>query len=252
MMSGCAPKHELVVMSPTKVMVSSRNLQMQRVVPRNNVWKKFKPFATKKKNASKEACLDCYAAPIKNSLSSSVSKRKKSRTLKENSFNVSTNRYGSSVDYSLPPSVNQKRLVENMERVLTRSSYKNRTSDTKYYGSYSYTEKASDTIASTESYESKSKQYLLPVVSAINNDYDSFSTNASLSIQVGAFRRYAGAKRYERRYSALSSKYRTTIKTGKKDNKPIYRVQIEGFKSKMEAKRFMNSYSIEGAFLVRR
>jgi len=72
------------------------------------------------------------------------------------------------------------------------------------------------------------------------------------SIQVGAFRRYAGAKIYARRYGLLSHQYKTVIKKYIKDNKPIYRVRIEGFANEHQAKAFMSRYSLNGAFLVRR
>jgi len=72
------------------------------------------------------------------------------------------------------------------------------------------------------------------------------------SIQVGAFRRYAGAKIYAKRYSLLSSKYKTIIRKDILDGKPIYRVRIKGFKNAREAKKFMSRYSLSGAFLVRR
>jgi len=72
------------------------------------------------------------------------------------------------------------------------------------------------------------------------------------SIQVGAFRRYAGAKIYARRYGLLSHQYKTVIKKDMKDNKPLYRVRIEGFTNEHQAKAFMSRYSLNGAFLVRR
>jgi len=72
------------------------------------------------------------------------------------------------------------------------------------------------------------------------------------SIQVGAFRRYAGAKIYAKRYGLLSHKYKTIIRKDIKDNLPIYRVRIEGFENEHQAKVFMSRYSLNGAFLVRR
>jgi len=72
------------------------------------------------------------------------------------------------------------------------------------------------------------------------------------SIQVGAFRRYTGAKIYARRYGLLSHQYKTVIKKDMKDNKPLYRVRIEGFENEHKAKAFISRYSLNGAFLVRR
>ena len=79
------------------------------------------------------------------------------------------------------------------------------------------------------------------------------SFNQKTSIQVGAFRKHAGATVYAKRYSLLS-KYKTVIKNGTKDAKPLYRVQIEGFSSELEAREFISKhqYSLNGAFLVRR
>jgi cell division septation protein DedD len=75
-------------------------------------------------------------------------------------------------------------------------------------------------------------------------------TAKKVAIQVGAFRHYAGAKKYVKKYAILSSKYKVTIKTGAKNQKPLYRVQIEGFASKSQAKEFKQKYGLAGAFLV--
>jgi hypothetical protein len=79
-----------------------------------------------------------------------------------------------------------------------------------------------------------------------------YSTPRKTAIQVGAFRRYAGAKVYAKRYGLLSRRYKTVIKNDMKDARPIYRVRIEGFSNVREAKQFMARYSLNGAFLVRR
>jgi len=71
-----------------------------------------------------------------------------------------------------------------------------------------------------------------------------------IAIQVGAFRRYKGAKVYAKKYAILSSKYHVEIVAGAKDQKPIYRVRIEGFSSKTKAKEFKRKYRLTGAFLV--
>jgi len=72
------------------------------------------------------------------------------------------------------------------------------------------------------------------------------------SIQVGAFRRYEGAKIYAKRYSLLSRQYKTIIKNEFKESKPIYRVRIEGFATEDDARNFMSRYSLNSAFLVSR
>ena len=73
-----------------------------------------------------------------------------------------------------------------------------------------------------------------------------------VAIQVGAFRRYAGARVYARRYGLLSRRYKTVIQKGVKGARPIYRVRILGFRNKQEAREFMYKYNLNDAFLVRR
>jgi len=254
MVNGCLSRHELRNTSPQRVViVPSPVMQTKNPVQFQKSWKRFKPSVSKKINRSKRDCIDCYATPIQYPRASSVSKRtfasvpKRSfSVVAKKPFKISYNQYepaseySAPIDYSKPPSA--------LKNTFKSSYSNNRRSSIKHYGSYAYSEKTSDKIASTGNYERKNlNSYLIPSFSGMNSSY-----NSNLSIQVGAFREYEGAKRYARRYSALSSKYRTTIKAERKDNQPIYRVQIEGFKSDMEAKRFMNSYGIEGAFLVRR
>lgn len=72
----------------------------------------------------------------------------------------------------------------------------------------------------------------------------------TVAIQVGAFRHYRGAKKYVKKYAILSSEYKVTIKTGAKNQKPLYRVQIEGFSSRSKAEEFKKKYGLVGAFLV--
>ena len=90
------------------------------------------------------------------------------------------------------------------------------------------------------------------------HEYQTAHTNKSQinlnkkSIQVGAFRKYAGAKVYAKRYSLLTTKYNVDIKKNVNNGKPLYRVQIEGFSNEFEAKKFMERYGLHGAFLVRR
>ncbi|MCK4442305.1 MAG: SPOR domain-containing protein [Sulfurovaceae bacterium] len=88
---------------------------------------------------------------------------------------------------------------------------------------------------------------------SVTDNYPQIKQHSNkISIQVGAFRRYKGAKIYARRYSLLSNQYKTIIKKDMKNNKPIYRVRIEGFPNKHKAKFFISRYSLNGAFLVRR
>jgi len=81
---------------------------------------------------------------------------------------------------------------------------------------------------------------------------DMTAISSKISVQVGAFRKHAGATVYAKRYSLLTDQYSVKIKKEFKDAQPIYRVQIQGFGTEHEAKRFIRQYGIEGAFLVRR
>lgn len=74
--------------------------------------------------------------------------------------------------------------------------------------------------------------------------------NKTVSLQLGAFRHYRGAKEYVKKYAILSSKYKVIIKAGAKDQNPIYRVQIEGFPSRRKAEEFKSKYGLFKAFFV--
>ena len=80
------------------------------------------------------------------------------------------------------------------------------------------------------------------------------SYSQKVSVQVGAFRQYSGAEVSLREYNMLHNRRKAVIKNGYKDAKPIYRVQIEGFGTESEARRFISKYkhTLNGAFLVRR
>ncbi len=112
---------------------------------------------------------------------------------------------------------------------------------TKYYAAYDYVEPVEAT-----------NEYLAPVIMETNSAYGDYAFETrEIAIQVGAFRNYSGAKRYKQKYRLLSSNYTVEIKTVQKENKPLYRVQIKGFKKQFEAKEFMDRYGISNAFLVR-
>jgi len=80
------------------------------------------------------------------------------------------------------------------------------------------------------------------------------SYNQDNFVQIGAFRNQAGATTCASRYSLLGKKYKAVIKNGTLNQKPIYRVHIEGFASESEARIFISKHrsSLSGAFLVRR
>jgi len=86
----------------------------------------------------------------------------------------------------------------------------------------------------------------------IANQQDLLDISSKISVQVGAFRKHAGAKVYAKRYSLLTDQYHVQIKKGFKDGAPLYRVQLQGFDNEHEARAFIREYGIDGAFLVRR
>lgn len=75
---------------------------------------------------------------------------------------------------------------------------------------------------------------------------------SNFGVQVGAFRRYAGARTFKNKYSEMYSRYNAEIKKfDDVDGAPLYRVWLMGFGSEQEARDFKNSHSLEGAFIVR-
>ena len=75
---------------------------------------------------------------------------------------------------------------------------------------------------------------------------------SNFGVQVGAFRRYAGAQIFKNKYSQMYSRYNAEIKKfDNVDGAPLYRVWLMGFGSEQEARDFKNSHSLEGAFIVR-
>lgn len=146
-------------------------------------------------------------------------------------------------------------LTKSFAKVKRSNSIK-KAKKTKYYGTYAYTESAADTkIKTKKAKKVNHNRYVLPAISSISSSsgkYRTYSKNIDTAIQVGAFRRYEGAKIYKRRYNALSNKYNVSIKRASINHKPLYRVSIEGFKNRAKAKKFMNTYGIQNGFLVRR
>jgi len=70
-------------------------------------------------------------------------------------------------------------------------------------------------------------------------------------VQVGAFRRLQGAQVYRQRYDNFEGRYHTCIKKFIVDGAPLYRVWLMGFRSEDEAKDFIKSWGIPGAFIIR-
>jgi rare lipoprotein A len=71
----------------------------------------------------------------------------------------------------------------------------------------------------------------------------------NFAIQVGSFSRIEGAKKIQRRYK--SHYYKTYIKSGYSNGFRVYRVFIGGFKSRLEARDYIDEHNLRGAFIVR-
>jgi len=74
---------------------------------------------------------------------------------------------------------------------------------------------------------------------------------SNFGVQVGAFRRYAGAQTIKRNYTGRYTRYNPIIKRFDVDSSPLYRVWLMGFGSEQEARDFKNSHNLAGAFIVR-
>jgi len=77
---------------------------------------------------------------------------------------------------------------------------------------------------------------------------------SNFGVQVGAFKRYEGAKIYKQKHVSLYPEYKTTIKKFSDfdgSGEPLYRVWLMGFGSEDEARDFKNSNDLAGAFIVR-
>ncbi len=73
----------------------------------------------------------------------------------------------------------------------------------------------------------------------------------NFAVQVGAFRRYAGAEIYRDRHQKMDAGRRVIIKKFIVDGAPLYRVWVTGFGSADEAKDFISENNIRGGFLIR-
>jgi rare lipoprotein A len=74
---------------------------------------------------------------------------------------------------------------------------------------------------------------------------------SNFGIQIGAFRRYAGAKSLKRSYIGRNRRYHPIVKRFNVGGLPLYRVWLMGFGSEQEARDFKNSHNLAGAFIVR-
>jgi len=77
---------------------------------------------------------------------------------------------------------------------------------------------------------------------------------SNFGIQVGAFKRYAGAQIYKNKYAKRYPEYRPVIKKFNNvdgSGEPLYRVWLMGFGSEQQARDFKACYKLGGAFIVR-
>ncbi len=77
---------------------------------------------------------------------------------------------------------------------------------------------------------------------------------SNFGVQVGAFKRYEGARIYKQEHVSLYPEYKTVIKKFSDvdgSGEALYRVWLMGFGSEDEARDFKNSNDLEGAFIVR-
>ena len=74
---------------------------------------------------------------------------------------------------------------------------------------------------------------------------------SNFGIQVGAFRRHAGAETIKRNYMGRYASYNPIIKRFNVDGEPLYRVWLMGFGSEEEARDFKMSHNLAGAFIIR-
>ena len=75
---------------------------------------------------------------------------------------------------------------------------------------------------------------------------------SNFGVQVGAFRRQAGAQTYKRKYAGMYDRYKPVIKRfSYVDGAPLYRVWLMGFGSEQEARDFKDNNELGGAFIVR-
>jgi len=130
--------------------------------------------------------------------------------------------------------------IKSRKKIVYAFNDKNRES--KIYNNNGYKYKISKSDVNPKALEFKDKIHV--------DKRNKSNSKKTVAIQIGAFREYRGAKKYVKKYAILSSEYKITIKTGAKNQKPLYRVQLEGFSSKAKAEEFKKKYGLVGAFLV--
>jgi len=219
---GCASKTIEVSNSP--------QLELKK---EKSVWQDIKTEATKKKNRDNKMDNEEDFPSFKILKKTSVNKSKEDCD-------------DCIVDISGKPSQKNIPKKKEIDYGVDDSNVPANSYPKKEESSYDYRLTASDTYQKNLEEENNYIQDFRTAYSKPKNE--NYSTK--VAIQVGAFRRYAGAKVYAKKYDLLSNEYRVKIEKGVKNQEPLYRVKIEGFSSKNEAKKFKKKYSLTGAFLV--
>jgi|GEM_PF-2435726 len=198
----------------TAVAVSDvRSIDVVETKQAKSTWKSKKPLAFNQ--SKKEDCVNCYTT-VPGIANKKVAVSQTSKPVYSN-------------DYSNVPVDTYDDKEESEEKYAQNNSYPYDLAEDSYVAHNTY---SNQSMASTQ-----------PTIESFSN---------KTAIQVGAFRKYAGAKVYAKKYSLLSNRYNVKIKKNVKDNRPLYRVHIEGFTNRSEAKEFISKYGITEAFLVRK
>ena len=71
------------------------------------------------------------------------------------------------------------------------------------------------------------------------------------AVQIGSFRRYAGAQITREKNALVDGRYKAVVKEFELGGAPIYRVWLTGFRSEQEARDFIESERFPGAFIIR-
>ena len=184
---------------------------------KNKMIKKQVACKTKGQKPSKEECPECYASILKpKSENKAIFSYDYVNTRKNSTFN------------------------RDLEKIIVSRSIESENG-------YNYVSTSADTYGEADDFSNENKAVEMAHYQPVLNE-----NSGKKSIQVGAFRRHVGAETYANKYRMLSHQYNVAIKKNIEQNRPMYRVQIEGFSSEYEARKFIARNSITGAFLVRK
>lgn len=83
-----------------------------------------------------------------------------------------------------------------------------------------------------------------------NNSYEQTHQKTDYLLQIGAFHNSAGAQSFRQKHNQNGYAYRAIIKQGFYNDKEIYRVYLQGFRSEEEIKDFKQSFGFEDALII--